>query len=144
MRIPRTRSSFKEFLDGFNLSTFVIAMAAATAALWLNSAYVDRTTYNKDKEIFLLRVDALERETESIRYLVDNSKDSQFELAAVIVKIERLISKLITDDGEIILSREMKALEIDIAEIKRDISYIRDSKKQLTKDFNYLRDEFGK
>ena len=139
MTFPRTRNSIKEFLDGFNISTFIIAMAAATAALWLNSAYVDRTTYIKDKEIFLLRVDALERETESIRYIVDNSQDKTSELTAVIIKIERLISKLITDDGDIILSREMKQLEVDIAEIKKDISYIRASKIEIKRDLDNIR-----
>lgn len=139
MTLTRTRNSIKEFLDGFNISTFIIAMAAATAALWLNSQYVDRTTYTKDKEIFLLRVDALERETESIRYIVDNSQDKTSELTAVIIKIERLISKLITDDGDIILSREMKQLEVDIAEIKKDISYIRASKIEIKRDLDNIR-----
>ena len=124
-----TPGSIKSFLDGFNFSTFIIALAGATAALWLNSQYIDRKTYAKDREILLLKVDNLEKETESIRFLVGKNQDELSELTTVIIKIERLTSKLITDDGDIISSREMKQLEIDIAEIKKDIGYI----KMLTK-----------
>lgn len=124
-----TPGSIKNFLDGFNFSTFIIALAGATAALWLNSQYIDRKTYAKDREILLLKVDNLEKETESIRFLVGKNQDELSELTTVIIKIERLTSKLITDDGDIISSREMKQLEIDIAEIKKDIGYI----KMLTK-----------
>lgn len=124
-----TPGSVKNFIQGINFSTFIIALAGATAALWLNSQYVDRHTYVKDREILLLKVDNLEKETESIRFLLGRNQDELSELTTVIIKIERLTSKLITDDGEIISSREMKQLEIDIAEIKKDIGYI----KMLTK-----------
>jgi len=118
-------TSIKNFIGDLNFPTFIIALAGATAALWLNSQYVDRQTYVKDREILLLKVDNLEKETEAIRYLVGNNQSDLTELTLLTVKIERLTSKLITDDGEIISSKEMKQLEIDIAEIKKDISYIR-------------------
>jgi hypothetical protein len=124
----RAVSTVKNFIDSFNFATFVIAMSAATAALWLNSKYVDRTTYGKDREILLLKVDNLEKETESIRFLVSTNEARGTELKALIIKIERLISKLITDDGEIIPPNVIRQLEIDIAEIKRDIIYIKNLK----------------
>lgn len=123
--MPVTSRSIKNFVSDFNFSTFIIALVSATAALWLNNQYVDKQTYVKDREILLLKVDNLEKETEAIRYLVSNNQNELAELTILIIKIERLTSKLITDDGEIISSKEMKQLEIDIAEIKKDISYIR-------------------
>ena len=103
-------TSIKNFIGDLNFPTFIIALAGATAALWLNSQYVDRQTYVKDREILLLKVDNLEKETEAIRYLVGNNQSDLTELTLLTVKIERLTSKLITDDGEIISSKEMKQL----------------------------------
>ena len=134
------RNSLKNLLEGFNFSTFIIALASTTAALWLNSQYVGNDTYAKDRQILLLKVDNLEKETESIRFLVNNNQDRLSELTSVIIKIESLISKLITDDGEIILSREMKQLEIDIAEIKKDINYIKASENQIRSDIRYIKE----
>ena len=87
----------------------------------------------------MLRVDNLEMETKSIRFLLNDSQQNISELTIVLSKIERLISKLISDDGDIILTREMKQLEIDIAEIKKDISYIRDAKLQIKRDIDDIR-----
>ncbi len=133
------RSSLKNFFDGFHFSTFIIALVAATAALWLNSQYVSNEVYAKNRQILLLKVENLEKETESIRFLVGSNRDRLQELAAVVIKIESLISKLISDDGEIILSREMKQLEVDIAEIRRDISYIKASERSIKEDISAIR-----
>jgi NADH/NAD ratio-sensing transcriptional regulator Rex len=77
----------------------------------------------------MLKVENLEMETKSIRFLISTNQSELTGLTTVLVKIERLISKLIDDDGDIIHSAELRKLEIDIAEIKKDISYIRDSNK---------------
>ena len=118
-------SAVNEFIEGINFSTFAIALVAATAALWLNSKYVSQDLYKKDQEILILRVTSLENEAKTLRFLVTQNQDRITELTAVLTKIDALISRLITDDGEIIISKEMKRLEIDIAEIKKDINYIK-------------------
>jgi hypothetical protein len=124
-----TSRTIKNFIGNIHFSTFIIALTAATAALWLNSKYVALETYEKDKQIWMLKVENLEMETKSIRFLISTNQSELTGLTTVLVKIERLISKLIDDDGDIIHSAELRKLEIDIAEIKKDISYIRDSNK---------------
>jgi hypothetical protein len=131
--------TIKTFIANFQYSTLLIAMFSSCGALWLNSQYVAKAAYEKDRQILILRVDNLEMETKSIRFLLNDSQQNITELTIVLSKIERLISKLISDDGDIILTREMKQLEIDIAEIKKDISYIRDAKLQIKRDINDIR-----
>ena len=135
----RTGKTIKAFIANFQYSTLIIAMISSSAALWLNSQYVAKAAYEKDRQILILRVSNLEIETKSIRFLLRDNQQNVSELAVVLNKIERLISKLISDDGDIILTREMRQLEIDIAEIKKDISYIRDAKIQLKKDISDIR-----
>jgi hypothetical protein len=43
----------------------------------------------------------------------------------IVNKIENLLSNLITPTGEIILTENMKQLEVDIAIIKKDIEYMK-------------------
>lgn len=123
--MPKLALSFKDILESVNYSTFLIASLAAAAALWLNSIYVTKEVYDKDKEIILLKVANLEQEANTLRFLVNQNQSRISEVAVVLTKLEALISKLISDDGEVILSKEMKQLEIDIAEIKKDIHYIK-------------------
>ena len=47
------------------------------------------------------------------------------ELLPLISKIENLIANFITPDGNIIITESMKEMEVDIAEIKKDIEYMK-------------------
>jgi hypothetical protein len=40
-------------------------------------------------------------------------------------KIETLVSNFITPNGEVIITESMKEMEVDIAEIKKDIEYMK-------------------
>ncbi len=47
------------------------------------------------------------------------------ELLPLVEKIETLISNFITPSGDVILTESMKEMEVDIAEIKKDIQYMK-------------------
>jgi hypothetical protein len=47
------------------------------------------------------------------------------ELLPLVEKIETLVSNFITPNGEVIITESMKEMEVDIAEIKKDIEYMK-------------------
>ena len=47
------------------------------------------------------------------------------QILPIVSKIEDLLANLITPTGEIILTENMKKLELDIAIIKKDIEYMK-------------------
>lgn len=118
-------SLFRNGLDNFNFATILLAGVGAFAALWLNNQYVSNEVYERDKEIILLKIDNLETQTEAIRYMAMGNAEDIKEILPIVNKIEDLLSNLITPTGEIILTENMKKLELDIAIIKKDIEYMK-------------------
>jgi flagellar basal body-associated protein FliL len=47
------------------------------------------------------------------------------ELLPLVEKIETLVSNFITPNGDVIITDSMKEMEVDIAEIKKDIEYMK-------------------
>lgn len=118
-------SLFRNGLDNFNFATILLAGVGAFAALWLNNQYVSNEVYERDKEIILLKIDNLETQTEAIRYMAMGNAEDIKQILPIVNKIEDLLSNLITPTGEIILTENMKKLELDIAIIKKDIEYMK-------------------
>ena len=118
-------SSIQSFFDGLNFSTFILAALGALAALWLNTQYVSQEVYAKDQEIIRLKIESLETETQALRFMAQSNQTEIRELLPLVEKIETLVSNFITPNGEVILTDSMKEMEVDIAEIKKDIQYMK-------------------
>ena len=118
-------SSIQSFFDGLNFSTFLLAALGALAALWLNTQYVSQEVYAKDQEIIRLKIESLETETQALRFMAQSNQTEIRELLPLVEKIESLISNFVTPNGDIILTASMKEMEVDIAEIKKDIQYMK-------------------
>tara|TARA_R110000796_G_C14515472_1_gene430335 strand:+ start:1066 stop:1461 length:396 start_codon:yes stop_codon:yes gene_type:complete len=118
-------SLLRNGLENFNFATLILAGLGALAALWLNNQYVTKEVYDKDKEIILLKIDNLETQTEAIRYMAMSNSEDLKQMLPIVSKIEDLLSNLITPTGDIILTENMKQLEVDIAIIKKDIEYMK-------------------
>lgn len=118
-------SFIRKSLNNFNFATFLLASLCALAALWLNSNYVLQEVYERDQEIILLKISSLEVETQALRFMaLSNQKDIK-ELLPLVERMENLISNFITKDGKILLTENMRQMELDIAEIKKDITYMK-------------------
>ena len=118
-------SSIQSFFDGLNFSTFLLAALGALAALWLNTQYVSQEVYTKDQEIIRLKIESLETETQALRFMAQSNQTEIRELLPLVEKIETLVSNFITPSGDVILTDSMKEMEVDIAEIKKDIQYMK-------------------
>lgn len=118
-------SSIQSFFDGLNFSTFLLAALGALAALWLNTQYVSQEVYTKDQEIIRLKIEGLETETQALRFMAQSNQTEIRELLPLVEKIETLVSNFITPSGDVILTDSMKEMEVDIAEIKKDIQYMK-------------------
>ena len=118
-------SSIQSFFDGLNFSTFILAALGALAALWLNTQYVSQEVYAKDQEIIRLKIESLETETQALRFMAQSNQTEIRELLPLVEKIETLVSNFITPSGDVILTDSMKEMEVDIAEIKKDIQYMK-------------------
>ena len=117
----------KNILDNFNFATILLAALGATAALWLNNQYVINELYIKDKELIILKIESLEKEAQTLRFMIGQNKSDIENIEPLILKLELLLSNFITDDGKIITQKNIIELEKSIAEIKRDIEYIKQS-----------------
>jgi len=118
-------SLLRNGFENFNFATLLLAGLGAFAALWLNNQYVTKEVYDRDREIILLKIDNLETQTEAIRYMAMSNTEDIKQVLPIVNKIEDLLSNLITPTGEIILTENMKKLEVDIAIIKKDIEYMK-------------------
>jgi hypothetical protein len=118
-------SSLLEFFNDFKVAPFVAAFIAASTALWLNNNYVSTEIYQKDQEIILLKINNLEMETQSLKWTVANLKADATKIIPLIERMENLVSKLITSDGQIVITQNMVELEREITSIKKDIEYIK-------------------
>ena len=123
--MKKTISFFRSALDNLNFATFLLAALGALAALWLNNNYVSQEVYSKDQEIIRLKIESLETETQALRFMAQTNQKEIRELLPLVEKIEKLISNFITPGGEVIITESMKEMEIDIAEIKKDIEYMK-------------------
>ena len=117
----------KNVLDNFNFATILLAALGASAALWLNNQYVSNEVYAKDKELIILKIESLEKEAQTLRFMIGQNKNDIDTIEPLILKLELLLSNFITDDGKIITQKNIIELEKSIAEIKRDIEYIKQS-----------------
>ncbi len=118
-------SFFTSFMDSINFATFFLAALGALAALWLNSNYVSQEVYQKDQEIITLKIESLETEAQALRFMAQSNQTDIRELLPLVEKIEKLVSNFITPNGEVIITESMKEMEVDIAEIKKDIEYMK-------------------
>lgn len=116
---------FRSALDNLNFATFLLAALGALAALWLNNNYVSQEVYSKDQEIIRLKIESLENETQTLRFMAQANQTEIRELLPLVEKIETLVSNFITPNGEVIITESMKEMEVDIAEIKKDIEYMK-------------------
>lgn len=122
-------SSLFDLFSDFKLAPFMFAIIAATVALWLNSNYVSTEIYEKDKEIIMLKIDNLEAETQALKWAVTTIQADTAKILPLIERMESLISRLITNDGQIVITKNMVELEREITSIKKDIEYIKDELK---------------
>ena len=116
---------FRSALDNLNFATFLLAALGALAALWLNNNYVTQEVYSKDQEIIRLKIESLETETQTLRFMALANQTEIRELLPLVEKIETLVSNFITPNGDVIITESMKEMEVDIAEIKKDIEYMK-------------------
>ena len=123
--MDKTISFIRNAIENLNFATFLLAGLGAFAALWLNSQYVSNEVYERDKEILLLKIGALETETQAIRYMAMSNNEDIKKVLPIVEQIETLLSNLITPNGDIILTENMQQLEVDIAIIKKDIEYMK-------------------
>ena len=122
-------SSLFELFGDFKLAPFIAALVAASVALWLNSNYVSKELYDKDKEIIMLKIDSLETETQALKWAITSIQADTAKILPLIERMEDLISKLITNDGQIVITKNMVELEREITSIKKDIEYIKEQLK---------------
>ena len=125
-------SSLFELFGDFKIAPFIAALVAATIALWLNSNYVSKEIYDKDREIIMLKIDSLETETQALKWAITSIQGDTAKILPLIERMEDLISKLITNDGQIVITKNMVELEREITSIKKDIEFIREQ-MQLTR-----------
>ena len=123
--MKKSISYFRSALENLNFATFVLAGLGALAALWLNNQYVTQEVYVKDQEIIRLKIESLETETQTLRFMALANQTEIRELLPLVEKIETLVSNFITPNGEVIITESMKEMEVDIAEIKKDIEYMK-------------------
>jgi hypothetical protein len=123
--MKKSISYFRSALENLNFATFVLAGLGAMAALWLNNQYVTQEVYVKDQEIIRLKIESLETETQTLRFMALANQTEIRELLPLVEKIETLVSNFITPNGEVIITESMKEMEVDIAEIKKDIEYMK-------------------
>ena len=123
--MKKSISFFRSALDNLNFATFVLAGLGALAALWLNNQYVSQEVYIKDQEIIRLKIESLETETQTLRFMALANQTEIRELLPLVEKIETLVSNFITPNGDVIITESMKEMEVDIAEIKKDIEYMK-------------------
>ena len=123
--MDKSVSFIRKSLDNFNFATFLLASLGALAALWLNNNYVSQEVYEKDKEIIFLKITNLETETQALRFMAQSNQTDIKELLPLVEKIENLVSNFITPDGKVLLTENMQKMELDIAEIKKDIEYMK-------------------
>jgi hypothetical protein len=123
--MKKSISYFRSALENLNFATFVLAGLGAMAALWLNNQYVTQEVYVKDQEIIRLKIESLETETQTLRFMAQSNQTEIRELLPLVEKIETLVSNFITPNGEVIITESMKEMEVDIAEIKKDIEYMK-------------------
>jgi hypothetical protein len=116
---------FRSILENINFASFFLAAVGALAALWLNSNYVSQEVYEKDQQIIFLRLESLETEAQALRFMAQSNQTEIRELLPLVEKIETLVSNFITPNGEVIITESMKEMEVDIAEIKKDIEYMK-------------------
>ncbi len=119
-------SSLFELFGDFKVAPFIAALVAATIALWLNSNYVSTEIYEKDREIIMLKIGGLETETQALKWAVTNIQGDTAKILPLIERMEDLISKLITNDGQIVITKNMVELEREITSIKKDIEFIKE------------------
>lgn len=112
--------------ENFNFATLILAGLGATAALWLNNTYVSAEVYKKDKELIIFKIETLEKETQTIRYMISKNREDIKNIEPLILKLEILLSNFITDDGKIITQKNIIELEKSLAEMRRDIEYIKE------------------
>jgi hypothetical protein len=125
-------SSLFELFGDFKVAPFIAALVAATVALWLNSNYVSTELYEKDREIIMLKIGGLETETQALKWAVTNIQGDTAKILPLIERMEDLISKLITNDGQIVITKNMVELEREITSIQKDIEFIKEQ-MQLTR-----------
>ena len=123
--MKKSISFFRSALDNLNFATFLLAALGALAALWLNNNYVSQEVYTKDQEIIRLKIESLETETQALRFMAQTNQQEIRELLPLVEKIETLVSNFITPSGDVIITESMKEMEVDIAEIKKDIEYMK-------------------
>ena len=123
--MKKSISYFRSAIENLNFATFVLAGLGALAALWLNNQYVTQEVYVKDQEIIRLKIESLETETQTLRFMALANQTEIRELLPLVEKIETLVSNFITPNGEVIITESMKEMEVDIAEIKKDIEYMK-------------------
>ena len=123
--MKKSISYFRSALENLNFATFVLAGLGALAALWLNNQYVTQEVYVKDQEIIRLKIESLETETQTLRFMALANQTEIRELLPLVEKIETLVSNFITPNGDVIITESMKEMEVDIAEIKKDIEYMK-------------------
>lgn len=118
-------SSFFDFFNDFKAGPFMFAVIAATLALWFNSNYVGKELYEKDKQIILLKIDNLEVEAQSLKWAISNIQSDTANILPLVERMENLVSRLITSDGEIVITKNMVEIEREITSIKKDIEYLK-------------------
>ncbi len=116
---------FRSILENINFASFFLAAVGALAALWLNSNYVSQEVYEKDQQIISLKIESLETEAQALRFMAQSNQTEIRELLPLVEKIETLISNFITPNGDFIITDSMQEMEVDIAEIKKDIEYMK-------------------
>ena len=116
---------FRSILENINFASFFLAAVGALAALWLNSNYVSQEVYERDQQIIFLRLESLETEAQALRFMAQSNQTEIRELLPLVEKIETLVSNFITPNGDVIITESMKEMEVDIAEIKKDIEYMK-------------------
>jgi len=116
---------FRSVLENINFASFFLAAVGALAALWLNSNYVSQEVYEKDQQIIFLRLESLETEAQALRFMAQSNQSEIKELLPLVEKIETLVSNFITPNGDFIITESMQEMEVDIAEIKKDIEYMK-------------------
>jgi hypothetical protein len=117
--------TFKKLLDDMNFSVFLLAALGSLLALWLNSNYISLEVYERDRDILVLKMDSLEKEITNLKYITDKNSQEVEKLVDLIEKVELLMSKLITSDGNIITSDKMQELDRELLLIRKDVEYIK-------------------
>lgn len=112
----RNKNSFSEVFTFVNTVKIVGTFLVATCAIWLNNTYVRQEQFT-----------VLDARVQNVEYRTSGLEKQLADIAPSIKNIESRLGNFITENGKIIYSDRLIAIEKDVSLIQKDIEYMKDN-----------------